>query len=286
MNPLWLVSAEIMKIRTTGTWRLFLGGVVLLTVLALVRGGAAHHYELYPQLDRLGPADRAEALSQAAHAHTHAGLAAIAADMTTAGQFLSVLFALIIGVLLVTNEHYHRTATVTFVTNPRRGLVIAAKLAAAACFGALFWLVSTVISLAVTPIYLRSQHVSVALTDQVVVRSVSLSLLAYVLWAVFGLGLGTLVRSQVGAVVVGLAGDLGGAAAVLIVGNLVYAAYHHVWVLSATVIAPAVASLVMITPGRAFDHAPPQWVGLGVMVAYAAILTVAGVALTRRRDVT
>ena len=57
-------------------------------------------------------------------------------------------------------------------------------------------------------------------------------------------------------------------------------------VLGAPVIAPAVASMVMITPGRAFAHAPPQWAGLLVMAGYAVAFGVVGVALTRRRDVT
>ncbi len=42
----------------------------------------------------------------------------------------------------------------------------------------------------------------------------------------------------------------------------------------------------MITPGRAFPHAPPQWAGLVIMLGYVLALTAPGVALTRRRDVT
>lgn len=56
----------------------------------------------------------------------------------------------------------------------------------------------------VTPFYLRSQHVSAALIGWIVVRSVLLSLLSFVLWAMFGVSLGTTVRSQVAAVVGGI----------------------------------------------------------------------------------
>jgi hypothetical protein len=66
----------------------------------------------------------------------------------------------------------------------------------------------------------------------------------------------------------------------------IYYFYPHGWVLGGPVIAPAVASNVMITPGRAFPHAPPQWAGLAIMLGYVLALTAAGVALTRRRDVT
>src|SRR5258706_11573625 len=137
------------------------------------------------------------------------------------------------------------------MANSHRSTVILAKLAAATCFAALFWLVSTVINAVVTAIYLPSQDMSVSLTDWIVVRSVLLNLLAFAIWAIFGLGLGTLVRSQIGSVVTGMAVYLVGAAAVEIIFQLIYLAYPHTWVLGAPVIAPAVASLIMITPGQA-----------------------------------
>jgi ABC-2 type transport system permease protein len=285
-TPTGLITAEIMKIRTTKTWWWFLVGVVVLTAQALLRNGASHHYDLYPPLGRLSPAEQIQALAGAAQAHTHSGMVAIAADMMTSGQFFGVLFAMLLGVLLLTNEFAHQTATATFMTNPRRGRVIAAKFAAAAGFGTLFWLASTLIDIVVTPFYLHSQHVSIVLTDPIVVRSVLLNLLAFVMWAILGLGLGTLVRSQIGSIVTGMAVYLVGTAAVMVIFNLIYSLYPHAWVLGASVIAPAVAALVMITPGRAFDHAAPQWAGLAVMVGYALLLATIGIALIRRRDVT
>jgi len=285
-TPARLVTAEIMKIRTTNTWWLFLGGVLLFTSLALTRNGARHGFDLNPQLDGLSPSDKAQALAQAAQAHTHASLDAIAGDMMTSGQFLGVLFAMIIGILVVTNEYAHQTATATFMANPRRTRVIMAKFAAAACFGALFWLASTVLDVIVTPIYLHSEQVSVALSDWGVVRSVLLNLLAFVMWAIFGLGLGTLVRSQVGSVVTGMSAYLVGIAAVAIIVQLIYTVYHHAWVESAIVIAPAVASLVMTTPGRIdIDNPPPQWAGVAVMLAYTVAFGAIGIMLNRRRDV-
>lgn len=61
--------------------------------------------------------------------------------------------------------------------------------------------------------------------------------------------------------------------------------YRHGWILGAPVIAPAVASQVMITPGRAFPHAPPQWAGGVIVTGYALALAGAGLIRTRRRDV-
>jgi ABC-2 type transport system permease protein len=284
-NPVWQVRAEIMKLRTTKVWWLFLVGVVVLTAWMLLRNGAAHHYELYPPLDQYQEQDRAQAAATAAQSQTYAGRAGIAADMVTSGQFFGALLAMLLGLLTVTNEYAHQTATATFLTNPHRGAVIAAKLAAATGIGVLFWAASTAIDVVVTPIYLNSQHISVALTDWIPLRSVLLNLLAYVMWGIFGVGLGSLFRSQVGAVVTGMVVYLGGIAAALAIVRLVYMAYAHTWVMGAAVIAPSVASLVMTTPGRAFDHAPPEWAGLLVMVGYAIVLSTAGVLQTRRRDV-
>ncbi len=282
-TPLRLVKAEITKVRTTSIWWLFLISFTVYTALALISNGFSHHYQLYPQQ---GISDPAQALAQAALARTPAGGAAIAASMMTSGQFLGVLFAMLLGILILTSEFAHQTATATFMTVPRRAAVIMAKLAAAACCGALFWLVSTTINGVTTPIYLYSQHLSTPLTGPIVIRSVLLNLLAFVIWAIFGLGLGALIRSQVASVVTGIAVYLGGFAAVELVFHVIYNLSHQGWVLGAAVIAPAVASNVMITPGRAFPHAPPQWAGLIVMVGYALVLTTAGIAIIRRRDVT
>lgn len=284
-NPVWQVQAEIMKIRTTKLWWLYLIGAVLVTAWALLRNGAAHHYTLYPPLDQFPADERARAVADAAQARTHAGVAAIAADMLTSGQFLGVLLALLLGVLTVTTEYAHHTAVATFLTNPRRGAVIAAKFVAAAGVGVLLWGVSTALDLLVTPIYLRSQHIGISLVDWIPLRSMLLNLLAYAMWAVFGVGLGSLLRGQVAAVVAAMLAYLGGAAVVAAAVNLIYLAYHHAWVLSTAVTAPAVASLVMITPGRAFDHAPPQWTGLLIMIGYALLLGTVGAMRTGRRDI-
>jgi hypothetical protein len=137
----------------------------------------------------------------------------------------------------------------------------------------------------VTSFYVHSQQFNIAFTDPVPLRSMLLNLLAYGMWAIFGVGLGSLFRSQISAVIAGMLAYLGGAAAVLVVFNLINLVYPHAWVLASAVIAPAVASLVMITPGPAFDHAPPQWVGLVIMVGYSVVLGTVGILRTRRRDV-
>jgi hypothetical protein len=192
---------------------------------------------------------------------------------------------MMLGIHLVTSEWAQRTVTTTFLVVPRRELVIGAKLVAAAALGALGWLIATALDGVVTPIFLANEHLSTPLAGSDVVRAVLAGLLAFVLWALFGVGLGAVIRSQVASVVAGIAIYVGGFAGVEGIFHLLYDVWHQNWLLGAPVIAPAVASLVMITPGQAFAHAPPQWAGVVIMAGYALALAVAGAVVTRRRDV-
>ena len=270
-----------MKLRTTDTGWLFLTGFIVFTAMALTINGFGTHSLLYPEQGLVSPA---QALAQTAQARSPAGVAAIAAGMMTSGQRFGVLFALLLGVLIVTSEFANQTAAVTFVTVPRRAAVIRAKVAAAACCGALFWLAGTVIAAVATPLFLYSQHVSASLAGWAVARSVLLNLLAFVAWGVFGLGLGAVLRSQMAAVVAAIVVYAGSFGAILVFTAL-YNLFHQGWMLGAPVIAPAIASEVMTTSGPAFPHAPPAWAGGLILIGYVVALAAAGLAVTRRRDV-
>jgi len=276
-----LIRAEFMKIRTTDTGWFFLIGFIAFTALALTINGFSIHYQLYPQR---GSGDRAQALAQAAQARTPAGVAAISASMMTSGQRIGVIFALLLGVLIITSEFANQTAAVTFVTVPGRATVIRAKLAAAACCGALFWLVGTVIAAVATPLFLYSQHVGISLAGWTVVRPVLLSLLAFVAWGVFGLGLGAVLRSQIASLFAALAVYAGSFGAILVF-TMLYNLFHQGWMLGAPVIAPAIASEVMTTSGPAFPQAPPAWAGGLILTGYVVALAAAGLVVTKRRDV-
>jgi ABC-2 type transport system permease protein len=276
-----LIRAEFMKIRTTSTGWLFLTGFIVFTAMALTINGFGNHYQLYPQHGLVSPA---QAVAQAAQARTPAGVAKMAASMMTSGQRIGVLFALLLGVLVVTSEFANQTAAVTFVTVPRRAAVIIAKVTASACCGALFWLAGTVLAAVATPLFLYSQHVSTSLAGWAVTRSVLLNLLGFLAWGTFGVGLGAVLRSQTASLFAAIGVYAGSFGAESIFSEL-YNLLHQDWILAAPVIAPAVASEVMITSGPAFPYAPPGWVGGVIMIGYTAALVAAGIALTKRRDV-
>lgn len=194
------------------------------------------------------------------------------------------MFALLLGVLVVTSEFANQTAAVTFVTVPRRATVIKAKVAAAACCGALFWLVGAVLAVVATPLFLYTQHISTSLAGWTVARSVLLNLLALVAWGIFGLGLGAVLRNQM-ASVIGAIVVYGGSFGAEIVFTLLYNLFHRDWLLAGPVIAPAVASEVMVTSGPAFPYAPPWWVGGVILIGYTVALVAGGITVTKQRDV-
>ena len=276
-----LLRAEFMKLRTTSAGWVFLTGFIVFTAVALTINGFGNYSLLHPQQGLVSPA---QALAQTAHARSPAGVATMAASMMTSGQLFGVLFALLLGVVIVTSEFANQTAAVTFVTVPRRVTVIRAKVAAAACCGALFWLIGMVIAAVATPLFLYTQHVSAPLAGWTVARSVLLNLLAFVAWGIFGLGLGAVLRSQMASVVAAVVVYAGSFGAILVFTAL-YNLFHQNWMLSAPVITPGVASEVMITSGPAFPNAPPAWVGGIILIGYVVALAAGGIALTKGRDV-
>jgi ABC-2 type transport system permease protein len=101
-----------------------------------------------------------------------------------------VVFALILGVLAMTGEFRHGTATPTFLVTPDRGRVVVAKVVANALAGAVLAVVSAAVVLAITLPWLRVRGVELAILDaDAASRLLGLAATA-ALHAVLGVGLG------------------------------------------------------------------------------------------------
>jgi ABC-type transport system involved in multi-copper enzyme maturation permease subunit len=106
-----------------------------------------------------------------------------------------VIFALILGILIVTWEYRHGTITQTFLATPQRERVMAAKYAVSFGTGAILTALSVVVVLVtalfwISPVLHRDQW---ELIGRLVVASA--------LWGILGAGLGALIQSQVGAII-------------------------------------------------------------------------------------
>ncbi|MGY1722388.1 ABC transporter permease [Blastococcus sp. SYSU DS0533] len=115
---------------------------------------------------------------------------------------VNVLF-LIVGIIGMTQEYRHRTATPTFLTTPRRGKVVVAKLLAYALAAAAFALVVLVVNYAAVAVHAGARGAVPAL-DAGNLGTLGSAGLALVIYAIIGVGLGALLRNQVGAIVGGL----------------------------------------------------------------------------------
>ena len=121
-------------------------------------------------------------------------------------------------------------------------------------------------------------------------RSVLMNLLAYVVWAVLGVALGVLIRSQLGATLTGAAFYLlSFPIAIALFGIIRTFVIKENWVYDWIVVVPGVASQILISPEPLqiqFDvQSPPWWVGGLVLAGYGVLAGVVGTLITRKRDI-
>jgi ABC-type transport system involved in multi-copper enzyme maturation permease subunit len=296
-----LVRSELIKIGTTNTWWIFAillvagTGLTLLLNLFLADSDLNSAADLkargMPNLSGLA-ADQQELLRQKYLDDTdlHRVLANASANVFTSGQFIGLMLVVVFGCLIVTNEYFHQTATTTFLATPHRSQVIISKFAAGAVFGVLFWLFTTAIDAVVGASYFSSTGRDVLLSDWVVQRSMLLNLLAFVIWAVLGIAIGVLIRSQLGA-------TISAAVAYLVAVPLAQLFFSVIRtsvikddsVFGAMVLVPGVDSQIMVSPDKIplgpGVLGPPWWVGALFLLGYGLIAAVIGTAVTRRRDI-
>jgi ABC-2 type transport system permease protein len=272
-----LVRSEFLKIRTTNVWWLFVLGTFGLWAVSFFFNALQAHFVLNPPAEGIDP-------DQAATFAAMAKPAAMTAFLATSGQFFGLMFVLLLGILTVTNEFYHQTATTTFLATPHRTAVIVAKTAAASVFGVVLWTLTTALSIAGTVIFLNIEGAEIALGDSAVIRAILLNLLAFGLWALIGVGFGVLIRSQIGATVTALVIYLVGTIAVSIIVQLLFLWLKQDWIRQIQWGMPSIASGLLVS-GVDLPDQPHYWVGGLVLLAWAAVTGIIGTMITRTRDI-
>jgi ABC-type transport system involved in multi-copper enzyme maturation permease subunit len=245
-----LVRAELLKVRTVRSWWAYLIAIVLLVGIA-VAGDTGSNPQARGELDfQVGLVESA-------------GFAA--------------LLALILGIVLVTNEFRHGTITPTLLAAPVRELVLASKTLAATLLGAFFGVLALLVVAAVALTWLSIDGAEIHVLDGEVGGRSAQIVLTCVLWALLGVAIGTLVQSQVAA----------------LVGTLIWAFLGEtlLWGLFTLL---DVEGAVSYLPFKALDGADGTggddmldfWPALAVSIGWIALLGSAGVWRLRRRDIT
>jgi len=184
---------------------------------------------------------------------------------------LATLFALLIGILAITGEFRHGTIRPTLLFTPSRELVIRAKGIACAVAGALLGLAAVVITFGVTLVWIRIQDVERAIgTGDLVAMAAGIAS-ATLLWGVIGVGVGAVIRNQVGAIVGTILWSL-------LPGPLLQNLYPKVGHFL-----PSAASDAL-TGSSGSDLLTPLRGGL-VLVFWALAFAMAGAVMTASRDV-
>jgi ABC-2 type transport system permease protein len=187
------------------------------------------------------------------------------------GTRVGMLFAALVGAMAITAELRYGTIRPTFVVTPRRGPVIAAKLLVSGLAGIAFGLVAEGLMAGATTAALSLRGIHNQLDGGDYVQLVTGGTAAAALWTTVGLGIGALVRNQVGTLV-------GLCAWMLLVENLLLP-----FVPDAGRFTPGAAGLALA--GSAADELLTPAPAALVLVLYAAALSTAGWLATLHRDI-
>ena len=185
------------------------------------------------------------------------------------GTRAGMLFAGLVGAITITAEIRYGTMRSTFLVTPRRGPVIAAKLAVSGLAGVVFGLLAEGLMAGAATVAFAARGIGIELTGGDYVQLLLGGAAAAALWATIGLGVGALVRNQVGAVV-------GLCAWMLLVESL-----SEGFVPGAGRFLPGAVGLEL---AGNLDELPAAVAAL-LLVLYAAATSAAGWRATLRRDI-
>lgn len=188
------------------------------------------------------------------------------------------VFALILGVLAVTTEFRHGTITPTLLVTADRRRVIGAKLIAHVLAGLGLGLISFGIGSAIALSALSLRDVPSELTSGDVLGIVAGGTTGTALFAAVGVGLGALLRNQVGAIIAALAWVYALEPLLGVVPGIGDAVRTYGF----GALSSGLSDTAAADPDADLLGQLPAGLLLG---AYAALLLVAGTALLRRRDV-
>jgi ABC-2 type transport system permease protein len=242
-----LVAAEWLKLRTTRILWATVPAVVLLAAVAVA--GLVLSSEV-AGVALLEPTD---------------GVRQAALHLTSTGAVLVI----VLGITISAGEYRTQTATETFLTTPRRSRVLAAKLAIGALLGLALGVLGAAVGLPVAYLWFEAEGAAFPAGDGEVWLTLGGVVLYASLFATLGVAFGSLVRTQVVAIVSALT-------FVLLVEQLL----TQSGVSLAEWFPGNAGAAVVRTPGEFLDPGA----GAALLLAYALAIALAGMLVVVRRD--
>jgi ABC-2 type transport system permease protein len=249
-----LLRSEYRKVVTTKLWWGMLLGAIGFAAIAVIAQMATNGFGNTPAAPLNTPITQRAVFSSAA-----------------AGYF----FSAVVGITLMTTEFRHLTSRPTFLLAPRRTPVIAAKLIVAAALGVFYGVTCVAVSLAIAVPWLSAKGVSIGWVANGVVQVLLGVVFVIAVFAVVGVGVGALLRSQVTAVIAALAYLLvvEPLAAVVPVIKDVYA------------FLPGAAGNAVVGVSRNPVSLLPRWAGALILFGWGLLFPFLAWLFTMRRDI-
>ncbi len=244
-----LVGAEVFKLRTTRTFYGLVLGALGLVLLIVILATATAGKDDITLRDAIGISGFAQ------------------------------VFALLLGIIAVTAEFRHGTVTPSLLVVPDRVKLTLAKLGAALIVGLVLGLVATGLAALIGSLILNARDIPNGISSSDATKMVIGGTIATALYAALGVGVGAIVRNQVGAVV----------------GSLVYLFVLENLLTIAKPLRDPVAKFGFGGVGNGLtgtgdptaDHPPLDQLPAGLVLAgYCAILLIIGITLMKKRDIT
>lgn len=225
-------------------------------------------------------ASRAGTANGPAQLNTYAGLQSI-----VTGGVWGLIFATVLGVIIASGEFRHQTATLTYLAEPARGRVLAAKMAAGAVAGAVFGLAGYAVACAVGLSFTAARGYPVTVGAATFADWGAGHLVGGALLAAIGVVVGSLIRSQLAGVIGVLVWSV---IIESLVGGLFKAVRPYLPYTAATTLAGTPLGAGSFGPGRGAATGTP--LPFAAATALLAVIALVGALLaartTLRRDIT
>ncbi len=185
------------------------------------------------------------------------------------------IFSVVVGIILITTEYRHFTSRPTFLLEPRRARVIAAKLVVAAGVGLLYGVACVAVCTAIIVPWFSAKGVSINWQADGLALVMAGALGVVAIFAIVGVGVGVLFRNQVAAVITTLA-YLFVVEPLIAVIPVVKDAYPYL---------PGAAADALTGVARNQGLLLANWQGGLLLLGWGLLFAAAGLIITVRRDV-